>query len=635
LRSHPKYFDAVYALGILYLQRKDHRAAEKQFSLAARIHPNNSPLQNNLGNALVGLDRREEALAAYDKAIAIDPNNWEAHYNRGNVLAALNRHEEALASFDRAISLFPYNAEVHDNRGSTLAYLRRFEEALASFNQAIKLDPKLARAYANRAMAHSQFKQYDKAREDYDIAYRLDPTLDYLIGNRLHAKQFDCCWEDFASDCTALIEGVRSGTLKAEPFGLFPIPSSAEDQLKCAAQFIRDKAPASPRMPWHGRRYDHDRIRLGYVSSDFQNHPTSHLLAGVLEAHDRGRFTVYGFSTGPESNDEYRRRVSAACDAFVDARGLSNRTFVDEIRKAEIDILIDLNGLTTGRRTEVFAMRPAPVQVNYLGFPGTMGAGYIDYLIADRHLIAPEESGAYAEKIVYLPHSYQPNDAKRAVSPSVPTREQQGLPAQGVVFCSFNNTFKITPDIFDVWMRILKAVDGSVLWIFCESLSARANLKREAEQRGSAAERLVFAERMPPADHRARHALADIFLDTLYYNAHTTASDALWAGVPVVTRRGATFASRVATSLLHAAGLPEMVTQSLEAYEQLAVRLAKNPAELAAVKAKLATNRGTCPLFDTLQYTRDLEAAFTRMWELSRKGKPPQSISVEPAEATS
>lgn len=630
LRSHPKYFDAVYALGILYLQRKDHRAAEKQFSLAAKIHPDNGPLHNNRGSALIGLDRHQEALAAYDKAIAIDPNNWEAHYNRGNVLTTLNRYEEALASFDRAISLFPYSAETHDNRGSTLAHLRRFDEAFVSFNQAIKLNSQMARAYANRAMAYGQFKQYDKALEDYATAYKLNPTLDYLVGNRLHAKQFDCRWEDYTGDCKSVIEGVRNGTLKAEPFGLFSIPSTAEDQLKCAAQFIRDKAPAGPRMPWHGQRYDHDRIRIGYVSSDFHNHPTSHLIPGVLEAHDHSRFVVHGFSTGIAPEDEYRRRVAAACDVFTDAHTMSDEKLIDAIRKAEIDILIDLNGLTSGRRTEIFAMRPAPVQVNYLGCAGTMGAEYIDYLIADRHLIAPEETGAYAEKIVYLPHSYQPNDSKREVSPSVPTRESQGLPAQGIVFCSFNNTFKITSDIFDVWMRILKAVDGSVLWIFCESPSAQENLKREAEQRGIAADRLVFAARMPAADHRARHKLADIFLDTLYYNAHTTASDALWASVPVVTRTGTTSASRVATSLLHATGLPETITRSLEEYEQLAVRLAKNPEELAAIKAKLAKNRDTCPLFDTLQYTRDLETAYTHMRELSRKGRSPQNIVVDP-----
>jgi len=630
LLSRPKYFDAIFALGIVHLQRDDFRAADRQFSIAIRIDPDNSPLHNNHGNALLGLGRLHDALAAYDKSTAINPQNWEAHYNRGNVLAALKRFEEALASYDRSIALFPDNAQVHDNRGSTLANLYRFDEALASFDRAIRLNPNQARAYANRASTRAKAKQYDKALEDYDRAFALDPGLDYLAGNRFTVGMYACRWDGYEKDCTALVEGVRSGSHKVEPFSLLPIPSSARDQLKCARQFVRDKIPAGPKMPWHGRRYAHDKIRVGYVSSDFHSHPTSHLIAGMLEAHDRERFSIHGFSTGlAAENDEYRIRVRKAFDVFVDACTMSSNTLIDRIRTDEIDILIDLNGLTTGRRTDVFAARPAPVQVNFLGYPGTMGAEYIDYIVADRHLIPEADRESYAEKIAYLPHSYQPNDSKRAVSANPGTREEHGLPETGFVFCCFNNTFKITPDIFDVWTRLLKAVEGSVLWIFCENEHAAANLKAEAERRDVSANRLVFAPRLPADRHRARYALADLFLDTLYYDAHTTASDALWAGLPVVTFPGGTFASRVAASLLHARGMPELIAASLEDYERLALALATNPGMLRAAKTRLAENRDACPLFDTARYTRNLEAAFARMQEISRKGKPPQTFAIE------
>jgi protein O-GlcNAc transferase len=628
LLSHPKYFNAIYALGIVYLQRKDFRRAERQFSLAIGINPDNSPLHNNRGNALAGLDRPQEALAAYEKAITLDPQNWEAHYNRGNILSVLKRFEEALASYDRSVALFPQSAEVFDNRGSTLANLRRFDEALASFDRAIRLNPRHARAYANRASARGQFKQYDKALEDYDKALACDSSLDYLIANRFTAKLYACRWDDYEKDRALVVEGVRKSTLKVEPFSLLPIPSTPADQLKCAMQFVRDKAPPGPKKLWHGRRYAHDRIRIGYVSSDFHNHPTSHLIAGMLEAHDRERFMVHGFSTGIAPDDHYRRRVSQALEVFVDASAMSGEALIERIRSAEIDILVDMHGFTTGRRTEVFTARPAPVQVNYLGYPGTMGAEYIDYIIADRHVIAEAESGAYSEKIVYLPHSYQPNDSKRAISAIPVERKDFGLPESGFVFCCFNNTFKITPDVFDVWMRLLSAVGGSTLWMFCENEATAENLRAEAGRRGVSPERLVFASRIPVDEHLGRHRLADLFLDTLYYNAHTTASDALWAGLPVLTCAGSTFAGRVAASLLHAIGLPELVTDSLEAYEKLALKLANDPDLLRDFKSRLAENRRTFPLFDTARYTRDIEAAYAQMWERSQKGKPPQSFEV-------
>lgn len=630
LRSQPKYFDAIFALGIIYLQREQFRQAERQFSIAIKIDPNNSPLHNNHGSALLGLNRPQDALASYDRAVALDARNYEAFYNRGNVLSDMKRFEEALADYDKSISLFPDKAEVHDNRGSTLANLNRFDEALASFDRAIRLKPDQAKAYANRAGVNTLFKRFDKAIEDYDKAFTLNSNLEYLVGNRLSAKMHACSWDTYETDCSFVIDGLRRNGLKVEPFPLLSIPSSPQDQFECATQYVSDKAPAGPKMFWHGRRYSHDRIRIGYVSSDFHDHPISHLIPGMLEGHDRSKFMVHGFLIRPGKDDGYRARIARACDRFVDAHALGSSELVERIREAEIDILIDLNGHTVGSRTDVFASRPAPVQVNFLGYPGTMGAAYIDYLLADPYLIPENERDAYAEKIVYLP-SYQPNDSRRPISDKSPARGDQGLPDSGFVFCCFNNSYKITPRIFDVWIRLLASTPKSVFWLATSSELVQTNLRREAERRKIDTSRLVFSKFLPNIeDHLARHRLADLFLDTLPYNAHTTASNALWAGLPVLTCSGKTFAGRVSASLLHAIGLPELIADDLEAYERIALKLAANPDRLSDLKTRLAQNRDTFPLFDTARYTRHIEAAYTRMHEISQKGKSPQSFSVEP-----
>lgn len=627
LRSQPKYFDATFALGIVYLQREQFRLAEKQFLLAIKIDPNNSPLQNNFGSALLGLGRQQEALAVYDRAIVLNPQNIEAHYNRGNALAEMKRFEEAIASYDSSIALNPNNAQVHDNRGSALASLSRIEAALASFSRAIQLNPRHAKAYANRGGAYAQMKQYDKALEDYEKAFAYDPNLDFVASNIVAMKMHICQWDRYDSDCRSVLEGIRAGTLKAEPFTLLVLPSTEEDQLKCAAQYTYDKAPAVSKTS-RLSRYSHDRIRIGYVSSDLHDHPVTHLIAGMLEAHDRSRFMIHAFSTAPVKDDKYRNRISKACEIFVNAQGMGSEELSQKIRNAEIDILVDLNGHTTGSRTDIFAARSAPVQVAHLGYPGTMGADYIDYLVADRHVVPKSAEAAYTEKIVCLPNSYQPNDMKRVISDAPVSRTDFGLPAEGFVFCCFNNNFKVTPDIFAVWMRLLKAVSGSVLWLYCDNRPAEENLKREAERHGILASRLVFAKKLPLEEYRAQYGLADLFVDTLYYNAHTIGSDALWAGLPLIACTGDNFAGRVATSLLHAVGLPELVADSLESYEKLALELATNPEKLQSIKSRLAENRANCPLFDTIRYTHDIEAAYTQMWERSQKGKPPQSFEI-------
>jgi protein O-GlcNAc transferase len=421
-----------------------------------------------------------------------------------------------------------------------------------------------------------------------------------------------------------------NGLPASSPFPLLAIPTSAGVQLECAKRYSADQHAASSAPLWRGQRYSHDRIRVAYLSADLHAHATAQLMAGLFEQHDKSRFETIAMSFGPALDSDMRQRLVRSFDRFIDVRALSDEAIAELIYSMEADIAVDLKGFTRDARTNILAKRPAPIQVSYLGYPGTMGANYIDYLIADRVVVPDDQHNAFSEKVVCLPDSYQVNDTHRRNAAITPSRTEAGLPEGGFIFCCFNNNFKITPDVFDVWMRLLKEIEGSVLWLIAGNSVAPANLRREAALRGVAAERLIFAPRTGSEDHLARHRLADLFLDTYYCNAHTTASDALWAGVPVLTCSGATFAGRVAGSLLTAVGLPELITHSLDDYEVLALKLARDPALLAALRQKLACHRETYPLFNTERFARHIEAAYIEMWERCQRGEPPQSFAVAP-----
>jgi protein O-GlcNAc transferase len=606
------------------------RSAEALASLdrAIALEPNLAEAHSNRASALLILKRSEDALASCDKAIALMPTSALAHDNRGSALLDLKRPEEALASYDKAIALEPGYALAHSNRGKALEELERRADALASFDRAIALEPDLVLAHYNRGRALQKENRYDEAVAAYDRALALDPDLTGLKGSRLNLKMQNCDWSNFDSECDSLISNVRNGKPNSGTFVFFSIPSSSADQLQCAKLSVAREYPVSHKPIWRGERYGHDRVRVAYLSPDFRMHATAFLVDGMFECHDRSRFETTAIACGPDDKSELRRRMEESFDRFIDAQTYSDDRIARLARELEIDIFVDLAGFTEGSRTNVFARRSAPVQVNFLCYPGTMGAPYIDYIIADRIVIPENQREFFAEKVVVLPNSYQVNDAKRAIADKTPERSEMGLPPKGFVFCCFNNNHKITPHVFDSWMRILKQVDDSVLWLLGDNARAASNLNKEAAARGVDTARLVFAKRMPPPDHLARHRLADLFLDTLPYNAHTTASDALWAGLPVVTRLGETFAGRVAASLLNAIGLPELVTTNSAAYEQMAVDLATHPEKLAAIRRKLAGNRLTAPLFDTRLFTRHIEAAYTVMYRRHQAGLPPDHIVV-------
>jgi len=399
-------------------------------------------------------------------------------------------------------------------------------------------------------------------------------------------------------------------------------------QMQCAQIFSRDRYPVSAQPVWRSERYNHAKIRVAYLSADFRHHPMAYQMAGLFESHDRSRFETTAISFGADPNDDFRKRLGASFDFFFDVQAKSDRDVALLLRELEIDLAIDLMGYTNSSRAGILSFRPAPIQVNFVGFAGTLGADHLDYIIADRYIIPKHKRLFYTEQVVYLPDTYWPTDSGRLIDERTPARGEVGLPETGFVFCCFNQNWKIAPPVFDVWMRLLQRVNGSVLWLVEDNAAAARNLRQEAERRSIAPDRLVFAPRVKLDEYLVRLRLADLFLDTLPFNAHTTASDALWAGLPILTCAGSSFAARVAGSLLNAIGLPELVTDSLEDYEALALKLARDRNRLAQIRARLARNRQIFPLFDTSLFCRHLESAYRIMWERHQRGESPASFAV-------
>jgi predicted O-linked N-acetylglucosamine transferase (SPINDLY family) len=572
---------------------------------------------NNHGIALHRLQRYQEAVASFDQAILLDPSHANAYGNRGNALIELRQYQRALESYDHVIRLAPDYAPAHNARATALHGLRQYPAAVESWDKAILLKPDYADAHANRGIALFEIAQYKQALESFENALRLKPDYKYLTGMRLHLKRLLCDWQDLENQTRHLESQITRGEKAAPPFMLLALTASPAVQRKAAEIFVQDRYPdAAGTLPQRPRR---DKIRVGYFSADFHNHAICYLMAELFERHDKTRFELLAFSFGRDQQDEMRARVSAAMDRFLDVRFLSDSEVAQLSRELEVDIAVDLMGFTQHGRTGIFARRAAPVQVNYLGYPGTMGASYIDYLIADRTLIPEASRQHYAEEIVYLPDSFQAN-SRALPARQLYTRAAARLPEQGFVYCCFNNNYKMTPAMFDVWMRILERVEGSVLWLLEGNPWAADNLRQEAARRGISPQRLIFARGLPLAEHVARQQLADLFLDTLPFNAGAMASPALWAGLPVLTCMGETFAGRMAASLLRAVDLPELVTETIPEYEALAVELALDRDRYRELRQRLQRNRLTAPLFDTARFTRHLEAAYSAMYEHSHAG---------------
>lgn len=650
----------LYSLAVTQQRAGLTAAAIETYSRCLALSPRSPEIHNNLGTVLDNAGRLPEAVECFERAHALDPSYVRPLVNLGRVLRLQGRAAEALANLERALALAPDNAAALTNLGFVLTDLGRRAEAIQHLRRAIELDPAIAEAHHALGRALLDSGEVSAACNSLERALQLKPSLleaclplavsllhlqrlpealtlaerfleqrpddPEVLAERLNLSLRMCDWERVAATLRRL-RGIPGGTARAAPFLLMGTSDAPEEHLEAArtrsAAIMRGRMP----LPIPPRRA-HPEIRVAYVSGDFHTHATSFLIAELLELHDRSVFEVFGVSFGPDDRSPLRRRVLGAFDECLEARDKSDIEITAWLREREIDIAVDLKGYTAFSRPGIFAYRPAGIQVSYLGYPGTMTAPFIDYLVADRWLIPQAEERFYAEKIVYLPDSYQVNDRGRAIAEEMPTRTEAGLPAEGFVFCCFNNSWKITAPVFEIWMRLLARVPGSVLWLLEDNRWAAESLRRRAAALGIASDRLVFCTRASSEKHLARHRLADLFLDTFPYNAHTTASDALRVGLPVITCSGRTFASRVAGSLLQAARLPELITASLGNYERLALDLATNPAKLERLRLRLG-DPGSLALFDTPAFCRHLEAAYRRMYELHQQGRPPETFEVE------
>jgi len=604
LAKFPQDFDALHLMGILLHQQGDHSGAI-HFLLQA-LHGSkqhaarNANVYNALGCAFQSMQQYKNAEQCFRDALACEAEMAEALNNLGVLLATLGRVEESMECYQRAIDIEPDKPDAQHNMAVCLAKQRRFKEAIPYYKSAL-----------------GSGKHFDNMEGEY-----------------VRARMNLCEWEGLSEDFERIRARIRAGERIIEPYFFLPMPGDAHEQRRCAEIYVDSRYPSAGQgAQW--RAWQHPKrgkIRVAYCSADFRDHPVAHLLRGVFELHDKSRFETYAFAYGPPAFDEMRHDLETRFDQFINISAMSDQRVEQLASNLEIDIAVDLAGHTTHSRTAIFARRMAPLQVNYLGFPGTLGAEFYDYIVGDNVVIRQDEAANFSEKAVaWLPHSCQPNDQMREISSHTPERALVGLPEKGFVFCCFNNSYKIGQQVFDIWMRLLHKVEGSVLWLSGHNDEVKANLQREAKIRGIQPERLVFSTRvLSMADHLARHRLADLFIDTFYFNAHSTASDALWGGLPLLTLPGKTYISRIAASLVNAVNLPELIARDAQDYENKALELALNPDRLQELKTRLEEHRHTAPLFNTLLYTRHLESAWQSMHERQLQDLPPRSFQVIP-----
>jgi predicted O-linked N-acetylglucosamine transferase (SPINDLY family) len=632
------YFDRAYLLNEYFLDclinkgeaLKELKRYEESLACNQRVlamNPEYAEAWSNKGITLNDLKRHDEAIAHYDKALSLKPDYAVAWSNKGVTLNDLKRHDEAIAHFDKALSLKLDYAVAWSNKGVTLNDLKRYDEAIAHYDKALSLKPDYAEAWSNKGVTLNDLKRYDEAIAHFDKALSLKPDIDWVSGDLLHIKMKICSWSGLAEALEDISKKVVANERVTYPFPLLALNDDALLHKKSSEIYIQSKYPLNPILGPIPKRPNSHKIRVGYFSADFRQHAVSILAAELFELHDKTRFETIAFSFGVDDKSPMRFRLNKAFSQFIDVSDMSDLEIAKLARELQIDIAIDLGGFTSDGRTGLFAYRAAPVQVSYLGYLGTMGAEYIDYIHADKTTIPDGSEYFYTEKIAYLP-SYRVNDRKRIISDKVFTKQELGLPEKGFVFCCFNSNYKILPSTFDSWMRILHAVEGSVLFLFADNKWAEENLKKEAGARGINIARLVFGKSLPADEYLARYRACDLFLDTAPYNAGTTASDALWTGLPVLTRMGQSFASRVAASLLNAIGLPELITSTQEEYELLAIELAKNSKKLANLKLQLSNNRLSAPLFNAPLFAKNLEEIYIKMHERYQSDLQPDHLFI-------
>ena len=594
-KKNPNHFDNLRLLNFIHFKNKDFSTALDFINKAIKIKPNFAEAYNEQGNALNELKKLEEAIKSYNNAININPKYADAYYNKGLVLHELKKLESAVQNYDKAIKINPKHIMSHNNKGFALQQLKKVDASLKSYNE----------------------------------AYKINPNFNFLFGKLIHTKNKLCKWETFDEDMNSLKEKLNKNKVASLPFSILSLYDSPLLQRKTSEMYIKETFPKKNISKPITKSLANKKIRLGYYSADFYNHAMSYLLAKLFELHDKSKFEIIAFSFSPERNDEMSKRISNAFDQFIKVNFKTDKEISELSRELKIDIAIDLMCFTTNSRTGIFSEKCAPIQINYLGYPGTSGANFIDYIIADKNLIPKKNQKYYSENIIYLPNTYQVRDSTQKISNKIFTKDELGLPKNSFVFCCFNQNYKITPSVFDIWMRLLKKVEKSVLWLIKDNDVAVYNLKKEAEKRGVKSDRIIFAKHMPVSEHLARHKIADLFVDTFPYTAHTTCSDALWSGLPVITRTGQSFASRVAGSLLNAVNLKELITKTKKEYEDLILKLAKNPKQLKEIKNKLKKNRLKEPLFNSKLYTKKIESAYKKIYERYNSDLPLKNIEIK------
>ncbi len=632
LELEPRYAEACNGRGGALHDLGDLAAALASYERALALRPDYAEAHYCRAVTLHDAGHLEEAVASYERAVRLQPRFWQAHYNRGIALYELRRLEEAVRSYDLALQAGA-GAEACNNRGNSLFDLGHREEALRSYDRALELNPALADAHNNRGNVLRELKRPEEALASYARALAISPHLDWLPGAALHTRLLLCDWSGIDAAIADVTARMLQGGKATRPFTLLAVCDDPAVQRRAAEISSADSERLVRALPAPARHPARETIRIGYYSADFDNHAMAQLMVGLFERHNRRRFEINAFSCAPHRHDDMTQRLRKAFDRFMAVGSKSDREVAQLSRDLGIDIAVDLKGFTQEARPGIFVHRAAPLQVSYLGYPGTSGARYIDYLIADSTVIPPHTRPHYSEKLILLPHCYFPNsyrhnDQQRLAPGSQPSRAELGLPECGFVFCCFNSVYKILPATFAVWMQILRAVDGSVLWLLTGDPTAARNLRTQAERRGISGSRIILAPPLSLARHMPRHLAADLFLDTFPCGAHTTATDALWAGLPVLTRPGDSLASRVGSSLLRAIGLPELVVSTPEQYEALAVALATEPERMAAIRNRLEAHRLTTPLFDTQLLTRQLEHGYRQIYRRYHSGLGPEDVQV-------
>jgi predicted O-linked N-acetylglucosamine transferase (SPINDLY family) len=628
LAIKPDYPEIHFSIGVTLNEQGRLDEAMESYWCALAIKPDYSEAYCNLGVMLGKQGKLDEAVESYQRALAINPDDAETLCNLGVALGKQGKLDEAVNSYQRSLSINPENAEVYYNLGSALSEQGKLDEAVGSYRRALAINPNFAEAHHNLGAALGEQGKPDEAVASYRRALAIDTDNSEALAQKFHQQALMCDWSD-AAEFKPIVETLGIAGEPVTPFSLFSCDDNALRQCRRSENYARKKFQRQSTSPLPRLAAKPGKLRIGYFSSDFYGHAVLYLMLGVLRLHDKKRFEIFAYSHGPAKQDKMRDRVLEYVDCFSDIRDLPVLDVIKLARGHRLDIAVDLNGYTQHARPHYFSHRLAPIQINYLGYPGTMGADFMDYIVADRVVIPDEQRKHYSESVIYLPHSYQPNDNSREIADTSTKRGDFGLPEDGFVFCCFNNSYKITPREFDIWIRLLRKVEGGVLWLLRANRWVEANLRKEATARGVSAERLIFADKLPHAEHLARHRHADLFVDTFNYNAHTTASDALWATLPVVTKAGEQFASRVAASLLQAIGLPELVAATEADYEAMILRLATNKDALSAIKRKLANNRLTTPLFDTERYTRHLEEGYRQAYRRYFDGEAPGDLFID------